>query len=149
MARLTFADFSTKRHQRFLAKMAKRFITKTITVTEQDILNGEPGVSSRCPVALAFKRMFPNAVQISVSRVGAFVWQPNGMRENWQLVGQDMMGWQDSPLAKYVADVDRDKHVDPITLEFSLVSSLPERYEPLEFTNKVIEIAATDEHLLD
>jgi hypothetical protein len=88
-------------------------VETTIDVTASDIANGKPDNSQCCPIALAFKRQFPEATRFSVT--GTDVCVTNALR--WVVAS--------APMPKggvnFVADFDEGRPVNPISLRLRFI----------------------------
>lgn len=103
------------RLERIAHWFAERFIIRMVEVTKMDLALGEPGISTRCPVALAMRRLFPKASHIRVwggERAAIDVEYDVGQYEVWRSDG--------TTLAEFVKRFDRGDRVDPITFAIHL-----------------------------
>ena len=81
--------------------------TRSVHITYSDIDAGQPGIATACAVAVAARRIFPDADRIVVSRMFVIVEQ-DGMIEEWR----DTTG----KLPLFTTFFDHYKSVEPFTL---------------------------------
>jgi hypothetical protein len=90
-------------------------VETTLDVTASDIAKGKPDNSQCCPIALAFKRQFPEATRFSVTKTDVCV--NNALR----------VVVASAPLSKegvsWVADFDEGRPVNPLSLRLRFTTS--------------------------